>query len=230
MTLIIYSGLYKLYDQHFGAKKFAVGSSLGKKKLQNNNNETIKQYRDAKNEKNLKKIIDYDNYTTVADIHLVYSFTDVSALAQVVDVSHAPSGLAFQLHDYLRDLRVIRAHKELRTEEADASEDLHRPLYETYVVDWFREIDVPEVARALVHVARASLASGGPVDGALSGIHKASEFRLTALIDLRVHDAILLRSSFVTVLRDRHSTNFIWAQDAKLHPFHGTDLRFRIAT
>lgn len=67
MTLIIYSGLYKLYDQHFGAKKFAVGSSLGKKKLQNNNNETIKQYRDAKNEKNLKKIIDYDNYTTVPD-------------------------------------------------------------------------------------------------------------------------------------------------------------------
>ena len=57
-------------------------------------------------------------------VHLVSSFTDLLALAEVVHVGDPLPGLSLGLHHDLLDLRVGRGHQQLAAEEADTTQDL----------------------------------------------------------------------------------------------------------
>ena len=57
-------------------------------------------------------------------VHLVSSFTDLLALAEVVHVGDPLPGLPLRLHHDLLDLRVGRGHQQLAAEEADTTQDL----------------------------------------------------------------------------------------------------------
>ena len=55
----------------------------------------------------------------------------------------------------------------------------------------FGQVDVTKMSGTFGHVARAGLASGGPVDDALAGVHETPEFGAAPFISFRVPDAAL---------------------------------------
>ena len=57
-------------------------------------------------------------------VHLVSSFTNLLALAEVVHVGDPLPGLSLRLHHDLLDLGVGRGHQQLAAEEADTTQDL----------------------------------------------------------------------------------------------------------
>lgn len=113
----------------------------------------------------------------------------------------------------------METHQKLGAVEADAAQHFHRLLHESNVEDRLGQFHVAEVTGALIHVAGACLAAGAAVDDTLTRVHQATKLRLAALVDLWVADA---------ALGDRHAPNLVRRQDAKLHPLHRPDGRFRV--
>lgn len=103
-----------------------------------------------------------------------------------------------------------RTYQQLWTVKAHTTKNLHGLLDKTNMKDWFDQIDVAKVSWAFVHVARTCLASWGSVNDTLTRVHEATQLWLAPFIDLRVFDA---------TFGHRHTSNLIWRQDSKLHPF-----------
>lgn len=107
-----------------------------------------------------------------------------------------------------------KSYQKFGTIITHTAKDSYRLLKESNMVDWFGQNDVTKMSWALIQSSIASLALFFQFNDSLSGIHKPTQFRLAIFINLRI--------SYATFC-DRHSSDFIWTQDAKLDFFHQPD-------
>jgi hypothetical protein len=112
-----------------------------------------------------------------------------------------------------------KSYQKSRAVVTDTAKDFYRLLKESNMVDWFGQIDVTKMSWAFIHGFIASLALFFRINDSLSGIHKPTQFRLATFINVRMYYATFC---------DRHSSDFVWTQDAKLDFFHQPDGGFRV--
>ena len=55
--------------------------------------------------------------------------------------------------------------------ETDTSKDSEGFVEETYVENWFRQLNMPKVTRTIVHVSSARLAPSESIDNTLTWVH-----------------------------------------------------------